>query len=238
MKNKKLVCVVGIVVIVAIIILALFKTHILCIHEWNEAACDAPKTCSICGDTEGEPLTHEVNTWEITVKPTCSAEGEQQGSCVLCGKVLYDTVDKLDHTEGDWIVTEEYTINGDATVTPGTESLLCSVCNEVINTREYTIELTTGQKNALITANRLIDSIHPGHDFLVEELLVQCEGFSLDDARFAGDYCDADWNEQAVLKCNELISEGGSEKSVKEDMRFYGYNEEQIEYALSKSDFN
>lgn len=51
-----------------------------CEHEWYTATCTAPKTCSLCGKTEGEPLPH---TWEdatCTAPKTCSVckvtEGE------------------------------------------------------------------------------------------------------------------------------------------------------------------
>lgn len=237
MKNKKLLCVIGGIVAILIVVLVLFKTHVLCIHDWAEATCDEPKTCTICGDTEGEPLTHVVKTWNISVNPTCSAVGEQYGSCELCGKVLSDTIEKLEHTPGEWVVMEEYVINSDATVTPGVESHMCAVCGEVIETREYTIELTTSQKNSLKTAAKLISSIHPSYTFLTGELLVNCEGFSPEDAKFAGDYCGADWDEQAVLFCQGKIREGESENYIRDDMRWYGFTEEQINYALSQSEY-
>ena len=30
-----------------------------CKHEWTEASCELPKTCSLCGETEGDPLGHQ-----------------------------------------------------------------------------------------------------------------------------------------------------------------------------------
>ena len=30
-------------------------------HSWEDATCDTPKTCSECGETEGEALGHEVS---------------------------------------------------------------------------------------------------------------------------------------------------------------------------------
>ena len=38
-----------------------------CKHEWQEATCETPKTCSLCQETEGEPLGH---SW---VDATCEA---------------------------------------------------------------------------------------------------------------------------------------------------------------------
>lgn len=44
-------------------------------HEWKEADCDNPKTCSKCGATEGEALGHD---WQ---EATC----EEPKTCVRCG---------------------------------------------------------------------------------------------------------------------------------------------------------
>ena len=44
-------------------------------HTWQEATCTNPKTCSECGETEGEPLGH---TW---IDATC----EEPETCSVCG---------------------------------------------------------------------------------------------------------------------------------------------------------
>lgn len=77
-----------------------------CEHQWEDATCDTPKTCLICGKTQGEPLGHE---W---VGPTCvdpefcsvcgiekpsgaEALGHdyQNGYCTICGAEDPDFVD-------------------------------------------------------------------------------------------------------------------------------------------------
>lgn len=71
-------------------------------HEWQEATCTEPKTCSTGGETEGEPLGH---TW---VEATCA----EPKHCSVCG----ETEGKpLEHT---WV---------EATCT---EPKHCSVCGE------------------------------------------------------------------------------------------------------------
>lgn len=71
-------------------------------HEWKEATCTEPKTCSKCGKTEGEPLGH---TW---VEATCA----EPKTCSACGATEGDA---LAHT---WV---------DATCA---EAKHCSVCGE------------------------------------------------------------------------------------------------------------
>ena len=47
-------------------------------HSWQEATCTQPRTCTDCGETEGEPLGHsptEATVWEPSV-------------CSVCGEVL------------------------------------------------------------------------------------------------------------------------------------------------------
>ena len=76
-------------------------------HVWEEATCTTPKTCSVCGETEGEApghvwkeatcttaqtcsvcneimgvhLGHLVESWTILKEPTCTLEGEKSGVC-------------------------------------------------------------------------------------------------------------------------------------------------------------
>lgn len=69
-----------------------------CKHEWQAATCTKPKTCSVCGATEGEAPGHTYTTDE---KPrTCTVCGYTDAR--LAVKVVIDgeTVDTL-YTDGD-----------------------------------------------------------------------------------------------------------------------------------------
>lgn len=73
-----------------------------CKHEWAQASCEAAKTCSKCGETEGEPLGHTWQEATCTAPRTCTVCGETQGkalahtwleanfqdskTCQVCGK--------------------------------------------------------------------------------------------------------------------------------------------------------
>lgn len=54
-------------------------------HTWVEATCAEPKTCSVCGETEGEVLAH---TW---VEATCA----EPKHCSVCGEIEGEP---LEHT--------------------------------------------------------------------------------------------------------------------------------------------
>lgn len=60
-------------------------------HKYTEATCSAPKTCSVCGKTDGEAKDHDY-------------EG---GKCTVCGK-KQKNYKKLD--EGHWIA---YAVDGE-----------------------------------------------------------------------------------------------------------------------------
>lgn len=54
-------------------------------HNWNDATCTAPKTCSVCGATEGTALGHSVGEW-IEAAGTCqSAAVIGHYECKTCG---------------------------------------------------------------------------------------------------------------------------------------------------------
>lgn len=67
-----------------------------CAHNWTEADCEKPRTCSICGATEGEALGHKWVDATCEKAKTCSAckktEGDPlghqfvEGVCSGCGK--------------------------------------------------------------------------------------------------------------------------------------------------------
>ncbi|MBD5532580.1 MAG: hypothetical protein HDQ98_10370 [Lachnospiraceae bacterium] len=80
-------------------------------HVWEDAACMAPKTCSECGETEGEALGHTWADATCAEPKTCSVCGETEGealghtwvdatcsepkTCSVCGETEGDA---LEHT--------------------------------------------------------------------------------------------------------------------------------------------
>ena len=91
---------------------------VTCEHVWVDADCTTPKTCSLCGETEGEALGHNYGEGEQTLAPTCIDAGEMTYTCSVCGDVKTETVKALGHNYVDGI---------------------CSVCGEA-QPLEVTIE--------------------------------------------------------------------------------------------------
>ena len=53
-----------------------------CEHEWSDATCTAPKTCSKCGETEGDALGHTMSDATCTAPKTCSVCGATEGDAL------------------------------------------------------------------------------------------------------------------------------------------------------------
>lgn len=74
-------------------------------HEWADATCTEPKTCTKCGKTEGEALGHQWIDATCTEPKTCSVCGKTEGEsiehswvdtvggrrCTVCG---YEEIDE------------------------------------------------------------------------------------------------------------------------------------------------
>ena len=48
-------------------------------HTWLAATCTAPRTCAVCGGTEGEPLGHRWQAADCTKPKTCTVCGGTEG---------------------------------------------------------------------------------------------------------------------------------------------------------------
>lgn len=48
-------------------------------HEWQDATCTSPRTCSVCGKTDGVPLDHQWIAATCTAPKTCSVCGATNG---------------------------------------------------------------------------------------------------------------------------------------------------------------
>lgn len=108
----------------------LLLTLLLCVglagcclsHEWQEADCLTPKTCTKCGETEGEALGHSWAEATCTAPKTCTTCGETEGAalghswndadcmhpttCSLCGETegepLAHTWEEVSSEEPDY----------------------------------------------------------------------------------------------------------------------------------------
>lgn len=68
----------------------ILRRILMCDHNWLDATCTAPKTCSLCGKTEGEALGHIEEVIEGKAA-TCEETGLTDGvRCSRCEKILVE----------------------------------------------------------------------------------------------------------------------------------------------------
>ncbi len=123
MKKKVLIC-------VMIVLVLLGLTACGCEHEWVEATCKEPKTCKLCGKTEGELADHVWEEATCTKPKTCSVCGKTEGeklehTWVEATCSTPKTCSECGQTEGEALghVWEEPTC---------TEPRTCSVCGATV----------------------------------------------------------------------------------------------------------
>jgi len=69
-----------------------------CDHEWLEADCTTPKTCSECGEEKGKSLGHDWEDATCATPKTCCVCGLQKGSA-------------LEHDIQEWNIESVHTVN-------------------------------------------------------------------------------------------------------------------------------
>ena len=90
-------------------------------HTWTDATCTAPKTCSVCGATEGAAAGHSYEA--VVTAPTCTAGGYTTYTCSVCGdSYVGDETAALGHTWTEATCTEPKT---------------CSVCGYTEGTASH-----------------------------------------------------------------------------------------------------
>ncbi len=132
-------------VCILFLLLCLLITGCGCEHQWMGADCLSPKTCSLCGEVEGEVLPHQWMDADCTRPKTCAlcalTEGEAtphswiEASCSApesCSECGVTQGEKLEHTYSEWSFGTD------------TMSRKCINCGETESSAmDYVLYLTT-----------------------------------------------------------------------------------------------
>lgn len=99
-----------------------------------------------------------------------------------------------------------------------------------------TPSLTTGEKNALRTAREYLNISAFSYTGLIKQL--EYEGYSTEEATYAADNCNANWNEQAAKSAKEYLSVMSfSRQGLIEQLMFDGFTQEQAEYGVTQNGY-
>ena len=66
-------------------------------HKWSEATCTEPMTCSVCGEKQGNTIAHHYSNATVTINPSCTTDGETTSICEVCGNELKESVNATGH---------------------------------------------------------------------------------------------------------------------------------------------
>lgn len=149
--------------IISMFCMCLF-TGCQCEHEWLPANCTTPATCSLCGETEGEPLSHQWKSATCTEANVCSLCGETSGEALghvwldancyfpkMCNRCELTEGNALDHTPGDWVEATDYI----KALT--SREQFCTACEQLISSETVPLESLTKDQTFLCTPREFMD---------------------------------------------------------------------------------
>lgn len=146
------------------------------------------KSCPKCGAKNKKPFYKRVSFWLVIVivllMVSCSTSKDGNSSSTAETK--------------QGAVSSSTTTSSEA-ATSSTESTASEV-EEEQPAEESSASI--GQKNALRKAQQYLSAMPFSYSGLIKQL--EFEGYSTENATYAADNCDADWNEQAVKRLNNI----------------------------------
>jgi len=91
-------------------------------------------------------------------------------------------------------------------------------------------DMTTSQEQAVGSAESYLSFTHFSREGLIDQL--EYEQFSTEDAEFAVDYLDVDWNEQAAGSAESYLEfTNFSRQGLIDQLEYEGFTTEQAEYG-------
>ncbi len=95
---------------------------------------------------------------------------------------------------------------------------------------------TTGEKNALSSANSYLRFMNFSYKGLIDQLMY--EGYTESEATYAADNCGADWNEQAAKSAASYLEfMSFSRSELISQLEYEGFTSEQAEYGVSQNGY-
>lgn len=137
---------------VLIMVMMIYYAFFYCDHQWQEATCTTPRTCALCGKTEGEPLGHSWQEATCTTPQICTVcrtiEGNplghtwQEATCTApktCATCHVTEGEPLPHSVKDWEIVMASTC-----AQAGVQTGVCDVCKQTIEETLPKLEHTPG----------------------------------------------------------------------------------------------
>lgn len=82
-------CVKRCLILICVTLLLVFLVSCGCNHNWQAATCTEPRTCTLCGESEGDAAGHAEGNWVVAQEATAYQVGIREQKCTSCGEVLH-----------------------------------------------------------------------------------------------------------------------------------------------------
>jgi hypothetical protein len=123
------------------------------------------------------------------------------------------------------------TNSGGSDTTPTPSSVTPSEPAETQETEQETVAETIGQKNARESAESYLNFSAFSREGLIDQL--KFEDFSTEDAEYAVDALDVDWNEQAAKSAESYLEFSSfSRQGLIDQLVFEGFTKAEAEYGV------
>lgn len=147
----------------------------------------------------------------------------------------YDYENEFDNIV-DNVVVNDKKEEEEQSNTNSTTSSSSSTTTPSTNSNASTPSPTTGEKNALRTAREYLNISAFSYTGLIHQL--EYEGYSTEEATYAADNCNANWNEQAAKSAKEYLDMSSfSRQELINQLIYEGYTQEQAEYGVTQNGY-
>lgn len=127
--------------IVAILIFLLALSGCAHEHTWDDANCTSPKTCTACGETEGNALGHAWTSATCVLPKSCTKCNAMEGNAL--GHSWIDATCTTPKTCTTCNATEGEALGHSAAGLTCTSDAACSRCNTIIAAPGHTLSYAT-----------------------------------------------------------------------------------------------
>ena len=155
-----------------ILLLCGCQTHV---HQYRDATCTEPKTCAICGQTEGEAKGHEWTDATCTEPKTCARCGQTEGEAK--GHEWTEATCTEPKTCARCGLSEGEAKGHDYTEPTCTEDGVCTRCGETIPAKGHDFSEATCMRPKTCTRCGLSEGEAKGHD-MADGVCTRC-GFTV-----------------------------------------------------------
>lgn len=113
-------------------------------------------------------------------------------------------------------------------------SLVATSTTDLLGDDTSSSSTTMGERMALSSAKSYLRTMGFSRQGLINQL--EFEGYSTEEATYAVDNCDADWNEQAVRVAESYLNTMSmSKKELINQLEFEGFTSEQAQYGADQA---